>query len=152
MTFLSKLFHGNKTKKSVLPDNSVRQQAPGGVLVGLAKVMVDEMSATADTTGLVPGDVVVSLTDPKTVALGAGGLLQDAEDKNIAYLDVLVLMSPRTGKTGLFAKGPDGIQTGLEGLMNDRHKLYVLRIARDNLEYLKSNRQVWGRVKKVIGA
>ena len=149
MSFLGNLFGRKKTNTTILPAGPCSQQQPLGLFDGVAKTIVDEMSATST---LVKGDVVVSLTDAKTMALGIAGLFQQSEGDNIVYLDVMVLVHPGTGKMGLYAKGPDGNQAALEWLMKDQKQSYVLRIERDNLDYLKQNQPIWSRVKKVIRA
>jgi hypothetical protein len=166
MGFLSNLFGRKKAKKSDPSAGvAIPQQEGLGLLNGLAKAMVNDIYAESreiaskaldgvveaddDSTHPVPGDVTVILTDAKTVGLGLGNLFH--EDKQITYLDVMTLMNPGTRKIGLFAKGPDGYQNDLEGLIKDQHQSYVLRIASDNLDYLKLNPQIWSRVKKVIG-
>jgi hypothetical protein len=114
-----------------------------------AYAALDEGNAKTSSGDAASGDVFVSLTDAKTVALGVGGLFQDTKGESRVFLDVQVLVDPRTGKTSLCSVGPDGIASELDGFMKDQRKTYVLRIARENLEYLKLNRQIWGRVKNV---
>lgn len=135
------------------------EKKTNGESIDISKTLADSAmnvikeKTEIQTNPLKPGEVIVKLTSAESVGLGIGKFfdsLMNSDDSNTITLDILVLFSPRTGQTILSTDDPEGKGRSLKEIISDKKKSYILRIEKDNLDYLKQDLEIWKCIKKVV--